>query len=155
MAPARVTFRRARADECAGLSALALRSKAYWGYDDEFMAKCRDELTLRPDAVATGAYFVAEAEGVPAAIYAFGPLSDGDADVLLFFVDPPFIGKGVGRTMFDHMTAEARRVGYRRLVIEADPGALPFYRCMGARAAGRAPSGSITGRTLPRLVYDL
>lgn len=117
------------------------------------MEACRAELTVTPDIVTAG--FVAEADGVVVGLYRIAPKGDGEADVALFFVDPPFIGKGVGRAMFDHMTAEARRAGYRRLVIEADPGAVPFYRRMGARAAGRAPSGSIPGRMLPRLVYDL
>lgn len=46
-------LRAARADEVDGLTALAFRSKAFWGYDDTFMAACRDELRVDPaDAVA-------------------------------------------------------------------------------------------------------
>lgn len=150
-----VTIRRARPEECEALSALALRSKAYWGYDAAFMAMCRDELTLRQDRVEHGAYFAAVVGGRIAGLYALGPLGGGDTDVLLFFVDPPFIGAGVGRAMFAHLAAEARRAGYRRVIIEADPGAAPFYERMGARPDGTAASASIPGRVLPRLVYDL
>jgi hypothetical protein len=46
-------------------------------------------------------------------------------------------------------------MGARRVFIEADPDAAPFYRRMGARDAGLAPSGSIAGRMLPRLVFEL
>ena len=46
-------IRAARSDELAELHALALRSKAHWGYDDAFMAACSDE--LRVDAALTEA----------------------------------------------------------------------------------------------------
>ncbi|MGH6718844.1 MAG: GNAT family N-acetyltransferase [Alphaproteobacteria bacterium] len=155
MAGPAVILRPARPDECAALSLLAVRSKASWGYDDDFMAQCRDELTLHPSDVEGGTCVVAEVAGAVAGVYALAPLEGGAVDVRLFFVDPPLFGTGVGRAMFRHMAAEARRAGYDRIVIEADPGAAPFYRRMGARPAGRAPSGSIPGRRLPRLVYDL
>jgi hypothetical protein len=34
-------IRPARPDEATDLSALAMRSKAYWGYDDDFLRACR------------------------------------------------------------------------------------------------------------------
>jgi hypothetical protein len=37
-------IRPAQADEVEALTALALRSKAHWGYDDAFMEACRAEL---------------------------------------------------------------------------------------------------------------
>lgn len=41
-----VMFRPARQEEAALLTELALRSKGHWGYDDAFLATCRDELTI-------------------------------------------------------------------------------------------------------------
>lgn len=41
-----VTVRPARAAEAASLSALAIRSKAHWGYTEAQMKVFRDELTL-------------------------------------------------------------------------------------------------------------
>src|SRR3546814_11592237 len=46
------TLRLAKSSECGSLSALALRSKAYWGYDSAFLQACRDELTVSPKAAA-------------------------------------------------------------------------------------------------------
>lgn len=43
----------------------------------------------------------------------------------------------------------------RQLTVDADPDAAPFYRRMGARDDGQAASGSIPGRLLPRLVFDV
>jgi hypothetical protein len=45
--------------------------------------------------------------------------------------------------------------GAARMTIEADPDAAPFYRHLGARDIGLAPSGSIAGRVLPKLALDL
>src|SRR5262245_25478142 len=46
-------------------------------------------------------------------------------------------------------------MGARRLLIESDTDAAPFYRRMGARDVGVVASGSIPGRLLPRLAYEL
>jgi hypothetical protein len=46
-------------------------------------------------------------------------------------------------------------MGADRLLIEADLEAAPFYRRMGAHDYGLAPSGSIPGRMLPKLVKEL
>lgn len=48
-------IRDARPDEAGELTELALRSKAHWGYDEAFMASCREELTVRPSEVGSGA----------------------------------------------------------------------------------------------------
>ena len=39
-------IRAARSDEAGLLSEIAFRSKAYWGYSEEFMVSCREELTV-------------------------------------------------------------------------------------------------------------
>lgn len=80
-----------------------------------------------------------------------GETSDLDA----LFVDPPGIGSGAGRALFDAAKALARRQGARRLTILADPNAARFYERMGARYLRQAPSDAIPGRTLPFYEYEL
>jgi hypothetical protein len=48
-----VSLRPARAEEGDLLTDLAFRSKAYWGYDEAFMAACRDELVMRASEVVS------------------------------------------------------------------------------------------------------
>lgn len=119
------------------------------------MDACRAELTVTPEAVAAGTVFVAEADGDVAGFHALARLSETEVDALMLFVDPPWIGRGIGDALFSHLREEARRRGYRTIVIDADPNALGFYLRMGAIPAGSAPSGSVPGRTLPRLTYAL
>jgi len=44
-------IRPARPEDAARISTLAQRSKAHWGYDEEYLAAFRSELILRPDQV--------------------------------------------------------------------------------------------------------
>jgi GNAT superfamily N-acetyltransferase len=78
-----------------------------------------------------------------------------EADLTKLFVEPSALRGGIGKVLFVWATEAARSMGATRLVIEADPDAAPFYRRLGARDAGLAPSGSIAGRRLPKLVLDL
>lgn len=146
--------RRARIDETEALSRLALRSKAHWGYDAAFMAKCRDELTVTRKHVEDGEVWVLDDDQGPRGIYRLS--IDGRVGVVeLLFVRPDAIGTGAGRTLWKHMLAEATRRGTERISVDSDPDAEGFYLAMGCRRIGEAPSASIAGRTLPRLELRL
>jgi GNAT superfamily N-acetyltransferase len=71
----------------------------------------------------------------------------------MMFVAPDALGRGTGRLLFEHTVSEARRLGFTRFTIDADPNAEPFYLAMGAVRIGATPSGSIPGRELPLLEY--
>ena len=141
-------------NELSSLDELCLRSKAVWGYDDAFMTACRDELTLHPDELRTTHLQIAECDGAIVGL-AQVRVTGQEADLMKLFVEPAQLGSGVGRLLFGWATAKARRLGAVRMIIEADPGAAAFYERMGARHAGFAPSQSIAGRMLPRLLVEL
>ena len=148
-----VRVRAARADEAEPLSELALRSKAYWGYDEAFMAACRDELTVPAPQVEARRTMVAERDGrVLGFVTVEGDPPEGELGML--FVEPDAIGRGIGRLLLEHAVTAARRLGFERLLIEADPNAEPFYLAMGATRIGLTPSGSIHGRSLPLLSIE-
>ena len=151
-----VSLRPARPDEAAALSELALRSKAHWGYDAEFIEACRRELTVDPEHIAAGRVVVAMVDGE---LGGFSTLVGEPpvAEVEALFVEPDHIGAGVGigTTLFVALCDAARAAGFTRLLIEADPNALGFYERRGAVKTGDRPSGSIPGRTLPLLELDL
>jgi len=149
-----IKIRAPHEDELELLSALCLRSKAVWGYDEAFMAACRDELTVTLDDLHSWQMQLAEdAEGIVGVAQV--TLDGDEADLSKLFVDPARLRAGVGRVLFDWAVETARSLGARRMIIEADPDAVDFYRSMGARKVGSAPSGSIPGRVLPRLHLDL
>jgi GNAT superfamily N-acetyltransferase len=149
-----LAIRTPRADELPGLGDLCLRSKAVWGYDETFMAACRAELSFEAGDLLATQIAVLELDNERLGV-AQVKVVDTEADLLKLFVDPTALRRGAGKILFDWAADVARKMGARRLFIEADPGAAPFYRRMGARDAGFAPSGSIAGRMLPRLVFEL
>ncbi|MEQ8604356.1 MAG: GNAT family N-acetyltransferase [Marivibrio sp.] len=149
-----IRLRPARPGEEESLSALCLRSKAHWGYDADFLAACRAELTLCADDLAAPGLAVAERAGLVVGLVQIASAGE-DADLAKLFVEPQAMGQGVGRVLFAWALERAREAGARRLRVEADPDAAPFYERMGALRIGNAPSGSIPGRRLPLLAVTL
>jgi GNAT superfamily N-acetyltransferase len=141
-------------EELPALSALCFRSKAVWGYDKNFMEACRRELSIDPRELKSTSIAVAEDHGKIVGVAQI-KVDGNEADLLKLFVEPTAMRGGVGRALFLWATDTAASQGADHLVIEADPDAAPFYRQMGANDCGLAPSGSIAGRLLPRLVKDL
>ncbi|MFJ1543803.1 GNAT family N-acetyltransferase [Streptomyces sp. NPDC088246] len=149
-----MNVRPARRSEAGMLTELALESKGHWGYDEAFLAACREELTMHPADIDRRRTTVAEEGG---RVLGFTTL-DGtppEGALGMMFVAPDALGRGIGRLLFEHTTTEARRLGFARLTIDADPNAEPFYLAMGAVRIGATPSGSIPGRELPLLEVGL
>ena len=150
-----MVVRNAKLEEAASLTALCVRSKAHWGYDAAFMKLSAAALAVNEDDIAAGRVLVAVDDAGRvigmACVLPEGETSDLDA----LFVDPPVIGSGAGRALFDAAVILARQQGARRMTILADPNAAAFYERMGARYLRNAPSDAIPGRTLPFYEYDL
>lgn len=167
-------IRAARPDEAGELGALALRSKAHWGYDQAFLDACREELAIPAeqvtrrrtlvavsnagvDGAVTDASVAAGPAGAPGRILGFGTI-EGEppaGELGMLFVDPAVIGRGVGGALFARLAASATELGFHRLTIASDPNAEPFYLARGAVRIGAVPSGSVPGRVLPLLAFAL
>ena len=148
------TIRSARGDDAGPISALALRSKGHWGYSAEFLEACRAELTYFEADCLSGDLYVAEADSVLAGFCLLrGAAPDGELQAV--FVDPPWIGHGLGGLLITHALELARSRGIARVTVDSDPGAEPFYLHHGARRVGEVASGSIPGRVLPQLVFEI
>ncbi|MCA0247025.1 MAG: GNAT family N-acetyltransferase [Proteobacteria bacterium] len=130
-----VVVRPARSGEAATLTALCIRSKAHWAYDEAFMKLSAAALAVDEADIAAGRVLVAAAgEGAPLGMAAV--LGDGETvDLDSLFVDPPAIGSGAGRLLFQAAIQRARDLG--------------------ARFVRNAPSDAIPGRLLPLYEYDL
>ncbi|MFD8774450.1 GNAT family N-acetyltransferase [Streptomyces sp. NPDC059916] len=149
-----VSIRPAQPGEASFLSDLALRSKAHWGYDAEFLASCREELTLKDAELAERRTAVAERDG---SVVGFVTLEGAPPQGVLgmMFVEPRAIGEGIGRLLFTHAVETAEALGFAQFSIDADPNAEPFYEAMGGVIVSRVPSGSIPGRTLTQYLRSI
>lgn len=151
----RIEIRRARFDEVELLTDLSLKSKQSNGYDDAFMAACREELTVTRDRMLEGEYWVAEADGLRGCACLAVDENGRCAEVHAFFVDPNSKRRGIGRLLWSKLLQRAREQGVTALRLDADPFAVPFYETMGFRTVGESPSGSIPGRTIPHMTMSL
>ena len=151
---ARTRIRPASAGEARLLSDLALRSKAHWGYDADFLEACRAELTVSEDYIRGAPVFVLEEDGRVVGFY--GLREQGTTlELLYLFVEPAAIGGGHGKRLWKHAVETASRLGFRQITIESDPYAEAFYLAMGARKVGEVSSTLRAGRRLPLLEFSL
>ncbi|MFE2548364.1 GNAT family N-acetyltransferase [Streptomyces sp. NPDC059355] len=136
-----VKLRAARPGEAEELTALVLRSKAYWGYDAAFLASCTPELRIAAGDVADRRIVVAE-EASGGRVLGLASLEGAPpvARLGLLFVEPGAIGRGVGRRLYRDALRRAAELGFRGLLIDADPHAAGFYRAMGARSSPGSPA---------------
>ena len=153
-APIQHALRAARPDEAALLSALAWRSKAYWGYDAAFLEACRAPLTVTADFVARQPVFVLEERDSTgtrvAGFYGFD-LDAVEPEFEFLYVEPFAIGRRYGKHLWRHAVETAGRLGVRSFTLAADPHAEAFYLAMGAERIGAIESEAVAGRMLPLL----
>ena len=149
--------RPAQPGEARLLSELALRSKGHWGYSAEFLAAVRDELSYRAEQIESPGmrFTVLEMNGEPVGFYALKLLTPSEIELDSLFVEPRFIGRGLGRQLIEHAKLAASRLGARRMIIQGDPNAEAFYVAAGGRLTGTRESGSIPGRMLPTFCIEL
>lgn len=148
-------IRRALADDADALTTLAHAAKSHWGYPKRWIEIWKDDLTFTPDFIRTHPVFVfTEGDNV---LGCYALLLDGEKGIIEhFWIHPLAMGRGLGRTLFDHATAQATTLGATWLEIDSDPQAEGFYLHMGARRIGEH-SYQLEGqpRVLPRLALDL
>lgn len=118
------------------------------------MDACERELTLSESDLENDPIAAAEDEHGIAGI-AHVSMDESGCYLEKLFVDTDRIGQGFGKVLFRWAIDAARTLEASELIIEADPGAAPFYERMGCIPAGQADSGSIEGRVLPRFILRL
>ena len=137
------------------LSRLAQRSKAYWGYSEDFMRACREELTFEASRLTDEEFWQLTLDEQIVGFYSLDEISETLVDLGNLFVDPDFIGKGYGTALMQHAKQHAIAKGYSVMHIDADPNALVFYKSHGGKVIGEHASQSIPGRLLPLLEIKL
>ena len=146
---------RAGAETHRALTDIAHAAKRHWGYPEHWMERWRDVLTITPDYIADNEVYVARAGDEIVGFYA---LIDGGVKATLdhLWLLPSQMGAGMGRSLFNHAMAAARRLGAEEVEVEADPNAFGFYERMGATPVGENVY-EIDGqpRVLPLLIYKL
>lgn len=150
-----IKIRKARPEDVAALTELSIRSKRSNGYDEAFMAACREELTVTEDHLADGEYRVAESGVVCGCACLTADPNGRSGEIHTFFIDPDWQRRGIGRLLWRKLAERAKEAGLARLRLDADPFAVPFYEALGFEVTGETPSGSIAGRNLPQMTIAI
>jgi GNAT superfamily N-acetyltransferase len=125
-----IGIREGRGEEFERLREIAVSAKAHWGYELERVREWAETGDFEPESLSRRLVYVAEAQGEPIGWASLVPRGEvGWLEDL--WVEPQWIGRGVGRLLFEHVAVEARRLGAQRLEWEAEPHARGFYERMG------------------------
>lgn len=139
----------------AQFTTLVRAAKAHWGYPEEWMQTWQTDLTVLPEEVEKELFFYVEQEGRICGLYGLFTSSEEDEiELEHLWIEPEFIGNGLGGKLFHHALQTAREQQAKQIRILSDPHAEAFYLHMGAKREGEKPS-AIPGRVLPILRYYL
>ena len=154
-----ITLTRLEPDQFDAVNAMILRSKAFWGYDAQMMAKMQTVLRLDPEAARQGRAIAAYQSDAPVGLAQISAPYDAGADravmLDLLFIAPEAIGSGLGKQLYDWALDQARMADAVSLHILSDPNARGFYTAMGASFIEDRPSQLTPGRMLPWLEHRL
>ena len=145
-------IRPAHTSEYELLTDLTMRSKAFWGYSLEQMEEWQEELSIDQAYIRQHTTYSCWEKGALTGYYSC--IKETSELVVLdnLFVDPPYIGKGIGKALLGHAIMYCQAAGYHLMRLYADPHAERFYLKHGFFISGQHPS-SIRDRFLP--IMDL
>ena len=126
----------ASAEEAGALTEIAFAAKRHWQYPETWILRWQEVLTITPEYISQNSTFVAVIDGERVGFCAV-QIESGGALLDHLWVLPSFMGKGVGRALFQHAEEVARERGALRMRIVGDPHAEQFYSRMGATLYGR------------------
>jgi GNAT superfamily N-acetyltransferase len=136
---AKMKIRSATADEAGALTAIAFAAKRHWRYPESWILHWSDSLTISSEYITRHPTFSAVIEAKPVGFCAV-QIQETAALLDHLWVLPSYMGRGVGRALFQRAEDVARASGAIRLEIAGDPHAEPFYSKMGATIHGRKPA---------------
>lgn len=122
-------FRTAKIDDLITLNEISFKSKAYWGYPDEWMEKWKDDLTMSEEEFFHSNILVVEVEN---RIIGFSSIVENAENYELnhLWLLPEIIGKGVGKKLLNK-TIEIFVKAEKPIILLADPNAEAFYSSQG------------------------
>lgn len=150
---AQARIRQADPGEGERLRQIATAAKAHWGYDLEQVKAWAAMGDFSPTGLRAKEILVAEADG--RAIGWASLIRKGEVCWLDdLWVEPDWIGGGIGSLLFRRAAERARELCALRLEWEAEPNAIGFYTRMGGRYL-RDGEPTVWGRVLPIMGIDL
>ena len=128
----RVRIRPARVEDAERLREITALSKGHWGYDPVLIKQWADAYDF-PVKLREQELFVAEITEEIVAWASLIPPANGVAVLNDLWVEPDWIGEGIGSLLFSAARERAARLGAHLMEWQSEPNASGFYERMGGR----------------------
>ena len=115
-----MNIRGACEEDAGALTEIAFAAKRHWRYPENWLREWQEVLTITPEYILENPTFVAAVEGE---IVGFGAVQVEGCEAVLdhLWVLPQFMGRGIGRALFQRAEEIARASGAVRMRIVGDP----------------------------------
>lgn len=132
---------RANPSQATQLTEIAYAAKAFWKYPEHWLAfwRKRRDMTITASSVEDNPTFVAAKDHELIGFYTL-ILRQDTGFLENLFIKPDYIGKGIGKLLFQHAVEQAKQLGAKKLTLESDPNAKDFYEHMGMKQIGEKKS---------------
>ena len=149
-----ITIRDAIPSEAKYLSDLTARSKSHWPYDQEYLKQAALATQVTEEDIRFWYFRVAESEGNILGFYGLAPVNN-EYQLDHLWIEPKYIGQGIGKILFADAVLYAKKSGWTKFTIVADPYAENFYLKQGAQRIGKRESKIKPGFFLPVLEFNI
>ena len=149
-----ITIIRADVNDSLSLTDIAIRSEAYWGYDNEFMKNFKALYSVSEDFIAKNPTYIIKDKDILVGFYGL-LIEVAEISLEYLFIDPLYIGKGYGKMLWDHLLNECRTMNITSFTLVTSPQAKDFYIKLGALLCDEVDSLVIKGKKIPKLLYLL
>ncbi|OPZ23385.1 MAG: Acetyltransferase (GNAT) family protein [bacterium ADurb.BinA186] len=146
------TFRAATSGEGPALTDLALRSKSFWHYPQDYLDKCRPFLTIDERYIHEWPVVVIENSGQIIGFFSLKIIS-GEKRLDNLWIDCPYIGKGFGELAIKTAIEKAKALGWTHFYLASEPKAVSFYEKYGGTVVGQIQSRLIKDLILPHIKF--
>lgn len=140
----------AQPEDAPLLKRICLASKGYWGYPDQWMAQFAATEIIAPESIRQDIVYKACLDGEVIGWYRLLV----KLPVIIvedLWIMPAHTQRGIGRSLFQHLLAQAQAKKAHTLELDADPNAVPFYQRMGCTIIGQTLTE--WGRYIPHMSY--
>lgn len=130
-------------------------SKAYWGYDEQFLDKFMNKLGVTHEYMKKHTIKLCYVDNQLVGFFNFGINYENLFELDNFFLHPDYIGQGLGRKLWDACCKVAAEKGHDEFIIWSDPNAENFYLNMGCVKIGVRQSPMMPDRYPSILKFKL
>lgn len=124
-----IQIRHAVPEDAGKLTEIAIAAKRHWNYPERWIQIWIPQLTFKPEDISSSEIFVAMVDGEMAGFYRL--IKNPPRAVLEdLWVAPNFMGRGIGKVLFEHAASICRSVNVTAMELDADPNAQGFYEKM-------------------------